>query len=299
MTIDNSPDEATDASVGASGAPSLLAPGSLASDYLNLLKASLTATVHQDAYIPRPSYADTSLSSGRWAVGALTRALRSRDWELVRSCPRRALIDGRAWPLVGETMVGMARLENLQTCIEQIVRTSVPGDIIETGTWRGGASIFMRGVLRALEVTDRRVWVADSFRGLPAPSERYTADATDRHHQYSELAVSLDVVQENFRRYGLLDDQVHFLEGWFSETLPTVSDVHWSLIRLDGDMYESTMDSLENLYPQLSPGGYVVIDDGALPPCRQAVDDFRARNSISDPIEWIDWTGFFWRRGLG
>ena len=201
--------------------------------------------------------------------------------------------------MTGETMVGLARLEHLQTCIEQIVRSAVPGDLIETGTWRGGASIFMRGLLRALDVRDRHVWVADSFRGLPRPDGRYAADARDGHHRYSDLAVALEDVRENFRRYGLLDDQVRFLEGWFRETLPTVSEVRWSLIRLDGDMYASTMDALENLYPQLSPGGYVVIDDGALAPCRQAVDDFRASNRIEDPIEWIDWTGFYWRRGDG
>lgn len=280
---------------GASDATPALAPGGLASDYLNLLKGSLTATVHQDAYIARPSYADDSMVVGR-ARRALTRALRSRDWELVRRVPRSALLDGRVWPLTGETMIGPARLEQLQSCVEEIVRTAVAGDLIETGTWRGGASIFMRGVLRAMDVTDRRVWVADSFRGLPEPDQRFPADRGDRHHRYSELAVSLELVRENFRRYGLLDDQVCFLEGWFKETLPTVSDVRWSLIRLDGDMYESTIDALENLYPRLSPGGFVVVDDGALPPCRQAVEDFRARNAISDPIESIDWTGIFWQR---
>ena len=230
MTINNSQNVNVDARVGASGAPRLVAPDGLASDYLNLLKGSLTATVHSDTYIARPTYTGTSPRINRWVGDALTRALRSRDWELARRCPRQALVDGRAWPLTGETMIGLARLDNLQTCIEEVVRTAVPGDLIETGTWRGGASIFMRGVLRALEVTDRRVWVADSFRGLPEPGERFSADDDDQHHRHSELAVSLAVVQENFRRYGLLDDQVRFLEGWFHETLPTISDVRWSLI---------------------------------------------------------------------
>jgi O-methyltransferase len=273
----------------------LIAPGSLAGDYLNLLKASLTATVHQDVYA-RPSRDAGPRRVRQQAWAGLTAALRARDWELIRRCPRRDVVEGRAWPLTGETMIGLARLENLQACIERLVRAGVPGDLIETGTWRGGASIFMRGVLRALEVTDRRVWVADSFRGLPEPDGRYPADAGDQHHHHPELAVPAAVVAENFRRYGLLDDQVRFLEGWFRETLPTVADVAWSLIRLDGDMYESTMDALENLYPRLSPGGFVVVDDGFLAPCRQAVEDFRAREGIAEPIEWIDWTGFFWQR---
>lgn len=280
-----------------SAAALLIAPGSLASDYLNLLKGSLTATVHQDAYTTRPSWVGSSLRVDRRALDTIARALRTRDWEIARRCPRGDLARGTTWPLIGETMVGLARLENLQACIERIVADGVPGDFIEAGTWRGGASIFMRGVLRALEIGDRNVWVADSFRGLPAPDERFAADAGDQHHRFSELAVPLDVVQENFRRYGLLDHQVRFLEGWFSDTLPTVSATRWSLIRLDGDMYESTMDTLVNLYPQLSPGGFVVVDDGALEPCRRAVDEFRAREGIGDPIEWIDWTGFFWQRG--
>ena len=298
MTIDNSSDADTEAPSGESLAAPLIADGSLAGDYLELLKGSLTATVHQTAYFARPSYARSAGRVSRWPAEALTRVLRSRDWELVRRAPRAALVEGRTWPLTGETMIGLARLDNLQACIEQIVRDGVPGDIIEAGTWRGGAAIFMRGVLRALEVTDRHVWVADSFCGLPEPGG-FDADAGDVHHSFPELAVSRDVVEENFRRYGLLDEQVRFVEGWFSETLPGLAAERWALLRLDGDMYESTIDALENLYPQLSIGGYVVVDDGALAPCRQAVDDFRARHAVTEPIQPIDWTGFFWRRGAG
>ncbi len=215
---------------------------------------------------------------------------------LAKRCSHEELELGRAWPLVGETMIGVARLDNLQSCIEDVVKQGVPGDLIETGVWRGGASVFMRGVLRALDASDRRLWVADSFRGLPRPDDRYAADAGDGHHRFSELAVPLGVVRENFRRYGLLDAQVQFLPGWFRDTLPGLRDERWALIRLDGDMYESTMDALEALYPQLSVGGYVIVDDGSLAPCRAAVDDFRRRYGIEDPIEWIDWTGFYWRR---
>jgi O-methyltransferase len=193
-------------------------------------------------------------------------------------------------------MVGLARLDNLQRCIKDAVQRSVPGDLIETGVWRGGASIFMRGVLKALGEVDRRVWVADSFQGLPAPGRRFAVDEGDIHHRFSGLAVSLEVVKDNFRRYGLLDEQVQFVHGWFRDTLPGLREQRWAVIRLDGDMYESTMDALENLYPQLSTGGYLIVDDGALPRCRAAVDDFRRRYGIQEPIERIDWTGLFWRR---
>jgi len=273
----------------------------LADAYLELLKRSLTATVHQDVYIGRGVVAKPKRSLSSWrprrvAVDLVVWALNRRRWELAKRCSHEALELGHVWPLIGETMVGIARLDNLQACIERAVQQDVPGDLIETGVWRGGASIFMRGVLKALEVTDRRVWVADSFQGLPEPDGRYLADQGDGHHRFSDLAVPLEVVRENFRRYGLLDAQVRFVPGWFRDTLPGLRDQRWAIIRLDGDMYESTIEALEALYPQLSVGGYVIVDDGALAPCRAAVDDFRRSNSIEDPIEWIDWTGFFWRK---
>jgi O-methyltransferase len=174
----------------------------------------------------------------------------------------------------------------------------VPGDLIETGVWRGGSTILMRAVLEAYGVRDRRVWVADSFAGLPPPSpEKYPADLGDTFHTYPELAVSLEKVQANFAKYGLLDGQVRFLEGWFKDTLPGAPIERLAVARLDGDMYESTMDALVALYPRLSIGGYLVVDDfGAVPACRKAVEDYRAEHGIDEPIEAVDWTGVFWRR---
>jgi O-methyltransferase len=276
-------------------APSSRATG-LAREYVELLKASLTGTAHQDVYTARPSYTGPRARVDRRLAELACAALRKRDWEIVRRAPHALVEAGHVRPLSGETMVGRARLDNLQECIEHVVDAGVPGDLIETGVWRGGASIFMRGVLRALEVTDRSVWVADSFRGLPPPSADVPADAGDEHHLVPELAVSVETVRENFRRYGLLDDRVVFLEGWFRDTLPALGAERWAIIRLDGDMYESTMDALESLYPRLSAGGFVIVDDGALPACRAAVDDFRGRNAITEPLQAIDWTGLFWQR---
>ena len=205
---------------------------------------------------------------------------------------------GRDWPKYAHTMIGVKRLDNIRFCMESVIRDEVPGDVIETGVWRGGATIFMRAVLRAHGVADRTVYVADSFRGLPPPNrERYPEDRKQVFHVFDELRVSRDEVQRNFERYGLLDDQVRFLEGWFSETLPRAPIDKLAVMRLDGDMYESTMDALVNLYPKLSVGGYVIIDDyGAVPACRQAVAEFRRQRGIEDPITSIDWTGVYWRR---
>jgi O-methyltransferase len=205
--------------------------------------------------------------------------------------------EGRDWPSRGCTMIGLKRLDNVQYCIEDVLARGVPGDLMETGVWRGGATIFMRAVLKAHDVTDRRVWVADSFEGLPPPDPRYAADIGDIHHTFSQLVVPLETVRGNFERFGMLDDQVRFLKGWFRDTLPSAPIEQLAVLRLDGDMYESTMDALTNLYPKLAPGGYLIVDDyGWVPNCRQAVDDFRRSNGIDEEIHWVDFTGVYWQR---
>lgn len=205
---------------------------------------------------------------------------------------------GGDWPENAQTMIGLQRLDNLQFCVEDALANGVPGDLIETGVWRGGATIFMRSILKAHGVEDRRVWVADSFEGLPPPDpERYPQDRGDRLHTFEQLAVSQEQVRANFERYGLLDDQVGFLEGWFRDTLPEAPMESLAVVRLDGDMYESTMDALVNLYPKLSVGGYLIVDDyGAVPTCRQAVHDYREAHGVHEELRPIDWTGVFWQR---
>jgi hypothetical protein len=208
--------------------------------------------------------------------------------------------EGRDWPTSAETMIGLRRLSNVQECVTGVLRSGVQGDLIEAGVWRGGATIFMRGVLKAYAVTDRVVWAADSFQGLPEPdTQTYPADEGDELSVFPELAASLEEVRANFERYGLLDDQVRFLPGWFRDTLPEAPIERLSVLRLDGDMYESTIVTLRSLYSKLSSGGYVIVDDYALPRCRAAVDDFRAENRIEDEIKSVDWTGVYWQKSRG
>jgi len=204
---------------------------------------------------------------------------------------------GRDWPSQAHSMIGNRRMSNLRQITEYVIANNVPGDFIETGVWRGGACIMARAIMKAYGVTDRRVWVADSFCGLPAPNPKYSADANDKHHSYAELAVSLEQVKSNFAKYDLLDDQVMFLKGWFSETLPKAEIKTLAVLRLDGDMYESTMDGLTNLYDKLSCGGFAIVDDfGAVEGCRRAVTDFRKDRGIEDRIQNIDGIGAFWRK---
>jgi O-methyltransferase len=206
---------------------------------------------------------------------------------------QRAL--GRDWPAHGLTMIGRRRLDHLQELVERVVQKNVKGDLIEAGVWRGGASLLMKAVLDAYGDRKRRVVLADSFRGLPPPAKP-RGDIADGFHRFNNyLGVPRKVVESHFERYGLLDDRVEFVEGLFAKTMPTLTGRRWSLIRLDGDLYESIMPPLEHLYNGLSRGGFVVIDDyGPIPQARDAVDEFRQRARITTPLHDIDGNASFW-----
>ena len=259
--------------------------------YLDLMKRCLTNFIYGNA--------EQENISNKGVTKFLVNILFPPGTSLVKAKPfdpeKRKM--GLDWPATAHTMIGMERLDNLQFCMERVLKEGVPGDFIETGVWRGGSTIFMRAILKAYGVVNRQVWVADSFQGLPPPDEaRYPQDKGDVHHTIDELKISLEQVKANFESYGLLDEQVHFLKGWFKDTLPLASINKLAVVRLDGDMYESTMDALKALYPKLSIGGYLIVDDYCIKSCAQAVHDYRQQHDISEEIVLIDGTGVYWRR---
>lgn len=244
--------------------------------YLDLLKRSLTNTIFE-------SEPDIDDDEFRFTIQRVTHYVNSD----------------------AVSMLPLARMNNIKNCVEDILRNAVPGDLIEAGVWRGGATIFMRGVLKAHSVKDRRVWAADSFEGLPAPDpslfplEAKVQSGSVMQKAYHNLAVGLEEVKRNFAAYGLMDDQVRFLKGWFKDTLPTAPLDALSLMRLDGDFYESTRDGLNYLYDRLSIGGYVIIDDygeDSWTYCRKAVDEFRSERHIEDSLIAVDSKCYFWQR---
>ena len=214
--------------------------------YLDFLKQTLTGMLSPAKYKPAPPAVLDSLPE------VLRAWLRDHDLSIVSNThfDPKSRVEGRDWPAEAETMIGLYRLNNLQHCIESVLLENVPGDLLEAGVWRGGASIFARAVLRVYGVSNRKVWLADSFQGVPKPDvRRYDKDRGDMLWTAPELAVSLETVQENFRRYGLLDQQVAFLPGWFRDTLLATPIGQLAVLRLDGDLYESTMIALRSLYP--------------------------------------------------
>lgn len=267
--------------------------------YLDLLKGAVTRSAFLEGYRRMRPWIPWERR-----VRRLNILLSRKHLEIVRAWPleiaHRFREEGTDWPMEAETMIGLARLNNVQDCVSSAVREGVPGDVIECGVWRGGTTIFMKGVLEAYGDTERSVWVADSFKGVPPPQpERYPLDEGAKFSERWELSVSVEQVRANFARYGLLDERVRFLEGWFSDTLPEAPIERLAVLRIDGDLYQSTIEALRFLYPKVSPGGYVIVDDyGGIENARAAVDDFRVEAGVTEELMKVDWTGVFWRRSL-
>ena len=235
----------------------------LAKSYIQTLKLSLTGELLKT----------DGLYPGTGALAALTRM--PFDARL-----RRLGLD---WPMHGLTMVGRTRLENIERLLLDAIDAQVPGDFVECGVWRGGSSLFARGVLRALNVRDRTVHLVDSFEGLPKASQPKDRDVWST---MDYLKVPLEEVQEPFRQLGLLDDGVAFHKGFFQHSLPPLRKQllaekrSIAVLRMDGDMFESTMDILYNLYDLVPVGGCIIIDDFSIAEAREAVAEFLEHHGV-------------------
>lgn len=267
--------------------------------YLDLLKQSLLGLIYQDPPLRNLVYEPPS---------------RNEPLTVYSTFNLQKRLEGQEWPSQAHTMLSMQRLSNIQTLIEAIIHADTPGDLIETGVWRGGATIFMRGVLKAYGDTTRKVWVADSFEGFPqtelqgAGTQSYSSEtiADSRRAPPKEIQTILDqlwsrtsyeAVREHFERYGLLDDQVCFLRGWFCDTLPSAPIERLALLRLDGDLYDSTYDALKALYPKVSPGGFVIVDDyNTFDECYQAVHDYLKSIDSAPTMQRIDQYSVYWQK---
>lgn len=228
--------------------------------YLDLMKKTLSFSLWPEPPIPVDMFEYKRFRPVQKLLASVSRVLELGQLQLVKQRAVRAedREQGSVLPGYADTMIGLKRLDNLQYCIETVINDGIQGDLIETGVRRGGAYVFMRAVLAAYGITDRRVFVADSFYGLPKPdTESFPQDRGDTHYLKRYLAISQEDVANNFKKYGLLDDQVVFLKGWFKDTLPAAPIERLAVLRLDGDMYGSTMDAFNNLYGKLSSGGFL------------------------------------------
>ncbi len=202
---------------------------------------------------------------------------------------------GLDWPIEAETMIGVKRLDQFHKALIQCDVEQIKGDVLEAGVWRGGAVIFAAAYLSQTNQFSRRVIAADSFEGLPPPDSRYPVDAGDLHSTIDFLRVSEEEVRANFRKFGVSTDTVDFLPGWFEETLPTLGNRKLAILRMDGDMYSSSSHILSALFDQVTPGGFVIVDDYALEGARVAVHDFLDERGLSPEIVNIDGIGAYFR----
>jgi hypothetical protein len=199
------------------------------------------------------------------------------------------------------TMIGEDGLNNIENILNMVKAMKIEGDFVETGVWRGGACIWARAVMDELEL-DGDVYACESFEGLPKPNVKdYPADEGDAHHLIGSLSKSLDVVKEYFNiahhKYGM-SDKVYIVKGWFKDTMPELAKEigKISVLRLDGDMYESTIQVLEALYDKVVKGGFIIIDDYCLEPAIKATDDFRKARNIVEPLISVNHAIRYWQK---
>lgn len=199
-------------------------------------------------------------------------------------------LKGNDWTYLGDTMTGIVRLNNVRNLLRDVMHNNINGDYIETGVWRGGSSVFAKAVMSTeLQGKNRKSYVCDSFRGLPSGDRNiHKGDQGWDHTPYLEVPDL--IVAENFLKLNLLDSKVIFVKGFFKDTMPILRDKIESLaiMRLDGDMYQSTVDVLYNLYNKLNVGGYVIIDDWFGFPAKDACEDFFKVHKFSPKIVPVD-----------
>lgn len=193
------------------------------------------------------------------------------------------------------SMISKERMADLRRCCETAIDEGIPGAFVETGICRGGALMMMAGVAKVFGDVTRPIYGFDSFNGVPRPYMEQ--DVGLNLFTFPELAVTRAQVERNFRNLDLWGDNIHLVEGWFKDTLAVTETGPIAVLRLDGDLYSSTLEALEALYPRLSPGGFILIDDaGDIPQCRQAVEEYRAAHGITEEIQHSDWSGWWWRK---
>ena len=203
-------------------------------------------------------------------------------------------LEGLDWPTDALTMIGLKRLNNLHQMLDYVRENNIDGDLIETGVWKGGATIFMKLYCDIYNL-NKKIFVCDSFEGLPKPSGKFIQDNGDIHHSFKELSISLEEVRSNFKKMNCLDDNVIFIKGFFGETLPNNDKIKkLAILRMDGDMYESTYDVFHSCYDKLVSNGVCIIDDYCLNGAKLCVHDFRKEKGIEDPIITIDKCGVYW-----
>jgi O-methyltransferase len=195
----------------------------------------------------------------------------------------------------GHTWLPPARLKMLERHVRTVERCGVVGDIVECGVAKGGSAALL-GLTLDRQRSSRRLYLFDTFEGLPAPTAK-DPDYDQAVTWIGKCRGDLDDVKSLLRSLNVDLDRIKFVKGLFQETLPVTHPERVAVAHLDGDWYESTMTCLTNLWPLLSVGGIIQLDDyGMWQGCRVAVDEFFASRQSEIAVRPIDKGAIYIRR---
>jgi hypothetical protein len=196
------------------------------------------------------------------------------------------------------TMTTPPRLYALVRAVEYVAARDVPGAVVECGVWRGGSMMAAALTLLRLGKTERELYLFDTFSGMTAPTDedvkRSGERAADLLAEETEDAdiwaiASLDDVRDAVLGVGYPPERIHFVEGRVEETVPAHAPEEIALLRLDTDWYASTKHELVHLYPRLTSGGVLILDDyGYWQGARRAVDEYVSQNELTLLLNRID-----------
>ena len=197
------------------------------------------------------------------------------------------------------TKVSVKRLINLYHLVQKTNQLRLPGDIVECGVWNGGSAAIMGVADRDDETSGkvRKLWLFDSFRGLPAPSNKDGKQAREAYFP-GWCQGEPEKVKRIFRRFRLPLQHVNMIAGWFDETLETADLQTFAILHIDADWYASVKIVLETFYDKVVEGGFVVLDDyWRWPGCREAITDYLKEHQIQGVVlKRADWHGVYFQK---
>jgi len=203
------------------------------------------------------------------------------------------------------TATSIERVYALKSAITYIIKNKIKGDFVECGVWKGGSCMLMAKTLVNEGEKERKIWMYDTFDGMTEPTDddceietnvsgsdllKNTPKNTDKFNMWAYAP--LEMVKKNMKKTMFPEERIHFIEGKVENTLSKVKPQNIALLRLDTDWYESTKCELEQLYPLLSIGGVLIVDDyGHFSGAKKAVDEYFSKTNVKPLMNRIDYSG--------
>jgi O-methyltransferase len=202
------------------------------------------------------------------------------------------------------TLTSPERIFSVIEAVSHVAARNIPGAIVECGVWRGGSMMAAALALRDMKCEDRDLYLFDTFEGMtkPVAVDIHSSSGNSALVEFEQTQLgpdsstgcyaTLPEVKAAMARTQYNPDRLHFIRGKVEDTIPSQAPASIALLRLDTDWYESTRHELEHLFPRLSPGGILIIDDyGEWQGARKATDEFIAHHAPALFLSRIDDTG--------